>query len=136
MSLNRDQINSIAHLARLSLTEAEIPIVLSGLRPGEKLYEERFYASERLLATPHEKVHRTVSDLISVGSFRPCPDTSAPHKDTRESLKGDWPEGSNGATPVQDSEGIQRLDRAGQTQRARGLRHLCKGVTAWAGSAV
>ena len=26
MSLNRDQINSIAHLARLSLTDAEVPV--------------------------------------------------------------------------------------------------------------
>jgi len=45
-------------------SETEIPIVFSGLRPGEKLYEERFYNSERLLATPHEKVNRTESDLM------------------------------------------------------------------------
>ena len=31
MSLNRDQINSIAHLARLSLTEAEMPVYLDSL---------------------------------------------------------------------------------------------------------
>ena len=31
MSLNRDQINSIAHLARLSLTEAEIPVYQDSL---------------------------------------------------------------------------------------------------------
>ncbi len=31
MSLNRDQINSIAHLARLSLTDAEIPIYQDSL---------------------------------------------------------------------------------------------------------
>ena len=31
MSLNRDQINSIAHLARLSLTDAEIPVYQDSL---------------------------------------------------------------------------------------------------------
>jgi aspartyl-tRNA(Asn)/glutamyl-tRNA(Gln) amidotransferase subunit C len=31
MSLNRDQINSIAHLARLSLTEAEVPVYQESL---------------------------------------------------------------------------------------------------------
>ncbi len=31
MSLNRDQINSIAHLARLSLTDAEIPVYQESL---------------------------------------------------------------------------------------------------------
>ena len=31
MSLNRDQINSIAHLARLSLTEAEVPVYQDSL---------------------------------------------------------------------------------------------------------
>ena len=51
-------------------SEAEIPVVFSGLRPGEKLYEERFYSSERLLATPHEKVNRTESDLMDWASLR------------------------------------------------------------------
>ncbi len=46
-------------------SDAEIPIVFTGLRPGEKLYEERFYASEQLLRTPHEKVNRTESDLMN-----------------------------------------------------------------------
>lgn len=31
MSLNRDQINSIAHLARLSLSDAEIPVYQDSL---------------------------------------------------------------------------------------------------------
>lgn len=46
-------------------SEANIPIVFTGLRPGEKMYEELFYTSERLLPTPHEKVNRTESDLMS-----------------------------------------------------------------------
>jgi FlaA1/EpsC-like NDP-sugar epimerase len=46
-------------------SETEIPITFSGLRPGEKLYEERFYANEKLLPTAHEKVHCTESSLMS-----------------------------------------------------------------------
>jgi FlaA1/EpsC-like NDP-sugar epimerase len=53
-------------LIRLSgENEADIPIMFIGLRPGEKLYEELFYSSERLLPTPHENVKRTESDLTS-----------------------------------------------------------------------
>ena len=51
-------------LIRLSGAAIEdVPIVFTGLRPGEKLYEELFYASESLLPTPHEKVRRTHSIL-------------------------------------------------------------------------
>jgi FlaA1/EpsC-like NDP-sugar epimerase len=34
----------------------EIEIVYTGLRPGEKLYEELFHAQEELQSTPHEKI--------------------------------------------------------------------------------
>jgi FlaA1/EpsC-like NDP-sugar epimerase len=47
-------------LVRMSgASESEVPIVFTGLRPGEKLYEELFYSTEILLPTPHEKVQRT-----------------------------------------------------------------------------
>lgn len=52
-------------LVRLSgKSEEEIEIVFTGLRPGEKLYEELFYHSEKPLPTPNEKVKRTRSHLI------------------------------------------------------------------------
>jgi FlaA1/EpsC-like NDP-sugar epimerase len=41
----------------------EVPVVFTGLRPGEKLHEELFYSCENLLPTPHEKVRRTHSTL-------------------------------------------------------------------------
>ncbi|MCU0937252.1 MAG: polysaccharide biosynthesis protein [Gammaproteobacteria bacterium] len=34
----------------------EVPIVFTGLRPGEKLYEELFHEEERLVSTGHEKL--------------------------------------------------------------------------------
>lgn len=53
----------IADLARTlirltGVSENDVPIVFTGLRPGEKLFEELFYSSETFLATPHEKVQR------------------------------------------------------------------------------
>lgn len=34
----------------------DIEIIYTGLRPGEKLFEELFYATETLMATTHEKI--------------------------------------------------------------------------------
>jgi FlaA1/EpsC-like NDP-sugar epimerase len=44
-------------MIRLSgFSEADIPIVYTGLRPGEKLYEEPLMDAETTLATPHPKL--------------------------------------------------------------------------------
>jgi FlaA1/EpsC-like NDP-sugar epimerase len=51
-------------LIRLSgSTEEDVPIIFTGLRPGEKLFEELFYSTETLLPTPHEKVQCTHGNL-------------------------------------------------------------------------
>ena len=47
--------------------EQDIKIVFTGLRPGEKLYEELFAKSERVEATQHHKINRAVSTEQLVG---------------------------------------------------------------------
>ncbi|MCL5260429.1 MAG: polysaccharide biosynthesis protein [Gammaproteobacteria bacterium] len=60
----------------------DVEIVYSGLRPGEKLYEELFYSSEESMPTLHEKIRQAkyqnwnwgmlaevISDLKSSGCF-------------------------------------------------------------------
>ena len=46
-------------------TESEVEIVFTGLRKGEKLYEELFYESEQPLPTSCDKVTRTLGKLVS-----------------------------------------------------------------------
>ncbi len=53
-------------LIRLSgIPEEDVKIKFTGLRPGEKLYEELFYDSEEQFSTPADKVFRTRSNVMS-----------------------------------------------------------------------
>jgi FlaA1/EpsC-like NDP-sugar epimerase len=53
-------------LVQLSgIPPGEVEIVFTGLRPGEKLFEELFYDFERRFSTPAHKVLRTQAQLVS-----------------------------------------------------------------------
>lgn len=47
----------------------EIQIVYTGLRPGEKMYEELFYDQESLAETPHKKIMLASSSLMDWDAF-------------------------------------------------------------------
>jgi FlaA1/EpsC-like NDP-sugar epimerase len=59
-------------LIRLSGLEvgADIEIKFTGVRPGEKLYEEMFFTAENVLPTDHPKVLRARNGLLADGTIR------------------------------------------------------------------
>jgi FlaA1/EpsC-like NDP-sugar epimerase len=59
-------------LIRLSGLEvgADIEIKFSGVRPGEKLYEEMFFTAENVLPTDHPKVLRARNGLLAEGTVK------------------------------------------------------------------
>ena len=65
------KIVDLAHdlIALSGFAEGDIEIVFTGLRPGEKLFEELYFEDERRVATPHPKVfcalHRP-ADLATI----------------------------------------------------------------------
>jgi FlaA1/EpsC-like NDP-sugar epimerase len=53
-------------------TERDVKIVFSGLRPGEKLYEELFYADEEVMDTACEKIKRTCGTVLTWAELEFC----------------------------------------------------------------
>ncbi len=50
----------------------DIPITYTGLRPGEKLFEELFYADEALTKTVHPKIRLTAGTAVDRVHFQEC----------------------------------------------------------------
>jgi FlaA1/EpsC-like NDP-sugar epimerase len=65
----------VADLARNMIVLAglvpgkDVDIIFTGLRPGEKLYEELFEDSEQVEPTTHPKIHRAVGTPVPVGEL-------------------------------------------------------------------
>jgi FlaA1/EpsC-like NDP-sugar epimerase len=65
----------VADLARNMIVLAglvpgkDVSIIFTGLRPGEKLYEELFEDSEQVEPTTHPKIHRAVGTPVPVGEL-------------------------------------------------------------------
>ena len=59
-------------LIRLSGLEvgSDIDITFTGVRPGEKLYEEMFFTAENVLPTDHPKVLRARNGLLAEGTVK------------------------------------------------------------------
>ena len=70
--LDMGELIRVADLARNMIVLAglvpgkDIEIVYTGLRPGEKLYEELFEEHEQVEATTHAKIHRAVGAPVPV----------------------------------------------------------------------
>lgn len=72
--LNMGEPVKITDLARSMIQlfgfepEKDIPIVYTGLRPGEKLYEELFAENEVVNNTPHPKIYEVVDDFNKIAT--------------------------------------------------------------------
>ncbi|HJQ10049.1 MAG TPA: nucleoside-diphosphate sugar epimerase/dehydratase, partial [Gemmatimonadaceae bacterium] len=65
-------VDLASDLIRLSgyAVGTDIEIRFTGIRPGEKLYEEMFFGGEHVLPTEHPKVLRARNGLLSEGIYR------------------------------------------------------------------
>lgn len=63
-------VDLASDIIRLSGLEAgvDVEIQYTGMRPGEKMYEEMFFSSESAIATGHEKVLRAKAVEVSAGT--------------------------------------------------------------------
>ena len=53
-----------------ALADATFEIKFTGVRPGEKLYEEMFFTAENVLPTDHPKVLRARNGLLAEGVIK------------------------------------------------------------------
>jgi FlaA1/EpsC-like NDP-sugar epimerase len=108
-------------LIRLSGLEvgADIEIKFTGVRPGEKLYEEMFFTAENVLPTDHPKVLRARNGLLAEGVIKKIwnltnsTDQGRPEDEIRRLIQTLVPDfHPHGATTYEDevrpSEGIRR----------------------------
>ncbi len=106
----------IVELARMLIrlsgrTEQEIPISFTGLRPGEKLYEELLADDETTLPTPHPKLRVAKAgspppDMEAVARWIEDAGAAPSGAELREWLRAQVPEYTPpGAAPVPPGPG-------------------------------
>ncbi|OGV27856.1 MAG: multidrug MFS transporter [Legionellales bacterium RIFCSPHIGHO2_12_FULL_37_14] len=54
----------------IKLSGREIEITYTGLRPGEKLFEELFHVDEKLVETSHHKLHQAIARTCSLETLQ------------------------------------------------------------------
>jgi len=66
------KIDDLAHqmIQLAGLSEDEISIEYTGLRPGEKMHEELFYEEENLAPTAHDSITLSKADEISLAALK------------------------------------------------------------------
>jgi FlaA1/EpsC-like NDP-sugar epimerase len=121
------RIVDLAHtLIRLSGLEPEvdIPIVYTGLRPGEKLFEEIKLEGEGIKPTSHEKIRVLDGGDVSIDSVRKWLDELAAFVDSRNvhglvmKLKEIVPEYQPSREILEQAE-VDRFDRFASYSQAR-----------------
>jgi FlaA1/EpsC-like NDP-sugar epimerase len=116
-------------LIRLSgLQQDDIEIVFTGLRPGEKLYEELYFEDEEMLPTQHAKVFAAFHRPCSLAEVRTAIDGLTQHvhatpEDLRSRIKAILPEYVSPALTVVASDqpadaNVLPLRRTGVTSEA------------------
>lgn len=111
-----DIATDLIRLSGLAVGE-DIEIKFTGMRPGEKLYEEMFFSGENVMPTEHPKVLRARNGIIPEGSIRRIDAlvraTEREHSDDelRQLLRGLVPDfHTHGASPSADDVG-RRSDK-------------------------
>jgi FlaA1/EpsC-like NDP-sugar epimerase len=112
-------------LIRLSgLSEDEVEVRFTGMRPGEKLYEELFFNEENALPTEHPKVLRArnarleFSGAPSIAGLIALAHTNAPADELRAAIKALVPEYTGtGETPPRPAS-PQLVGRGADVTRA------------------
>lgn len=88
-------VDLAADLIRLSGLEVDkdVKIRFTGVRPGEKLYEEMFFSAEHVLTTPHAKVLRARDGSVPTDSLQKVDhiielaERAAPDDEIRKAMK-------------------------------------------------
>ncbi len=105
----------------------DIEIRFTGMRPGEKLYEEMFFSAENVLTTHHPKVLRARNGILPEGIMRridalvKAAEAERPDDELRTMLRGLVPDFHSHPTPPVIGVETDARDMAGKENAARDI---------------